>query len=333
MIQNTATIETTVTPEDFESLSIYWGNPEYDLNWDCVFILPNWIHAWWQAFGDGAEPCLFSVRQGNDVTGIAPLQVRDHIVSFIGSIDVCDCLDFIVSPGKGDLFFNTLLDYLAQKDIIGLDLRCLRPDSQAQKDLIPIARERGYDVVCEPDGLSLEVDLPMTWDDYLGQLNSKQRHELKRKFRRLYEAGDTAFQVYNDMHNIPERSDIFFKLFRESRSDKTEFMTPKMESFFSAMISAMTKIEILKLGVLFLNDAPVAAVLFFDYNNIFYLYNNGYDLNFRSLSVGVLCKALSIQHGIALGRKTFDFLKGPEPYKYRLGGKEVPLTRCRIAIK
>jgi CelD/BcsL family acetyltransferase involved in cellulose biosynthesis len=62
------------------------------------------------------------------------------------------------------------------------------------------------------------------------------------------------------------------------------------------------------------------------------IYNSGYDPNYVSLSAGLLSKVLAIKGSIEKGKKKFDFLKGEEMYKHHLGGKEVPLFRCQIAI-
>ena len=51
------------------------------------------------------------------------------------------------------------------------------------------------------------------------------------------------------------------------------------------------------------------------------------------LSPGLLCKAFYIQDAIEQGKKTFDFLKGGEAYKYRMGGRETPIYRVKIGIK
>ena len=82
-----------------------------------------------------------------------------------------------------------------------------------------------------------------------------------------------------------------------------------------------------------LNDSPAAGALCFDYQDKVHLYNSGYDPRYGSLSVGLLCKILSIKHSIEIGRRKYDFLKGAEPYKFRLGGREVPLSRCRIVFR
>jgi CelD/BcsL family acetyltransferase involved in cellulose biosynthesis len=71
----------------------------------------------------------------------------------------------------------------------------------------------------------------------------------------------------------------------------------------------------------------------FDYNDTVYLYHSGYNRLYDSLSPGFLAKLLSIRDSIERGMRRYDFLKGAQEYKYRLGGREIPLYRCRIALR
>jgi CelD/BcsL family acetyltransferase involved in cellulose biosynthesis len=48
------------------------------------------------------------------------------------------------------------------------------------------------------------------------------------------------------------------------------------------------------------------------------------------LSVGLLNKALCIKQAIEEGRNAFDFLRGPERYKYDLGGTDRLLYRIAV---
>jgi CelD/BcsL family acetyltransferase involved in cellulose biosynthesis len=61
-----------------------------------------------------------------------------------------------------------------------------------------------------------------------------------------------------------------------------------------------------------------------------YLYNNGYDGAKRRWSVGLLSKVLSLKDAIETGLSRYDFLKGAEAYKQRLGGREIELLRYRV---
>ena len=70
----------------------------------------------------------------------------------------------------------------------------------------------------------------------------------------------------------------------------------------------------------------------FDYDSTVYLYNNGYDNQYRPLNVGLLSKVFAIQDSIQRGKNKFDFLKGTEVYKHRLGGQPVQLYRCQVKL-
>ena len=323
----------TITEESFTSLNSYWTDSRHNLNWGSIFVFPGWSRVWWQVFGSGAELYLRAVRQGAKIIGIAPLLVANETASIIGSTGVCDYLDFIVVPGMERDFFSALLDDLWQKRINHLDLKLLRPDSTVLTDLVDIARERKYDIRCQSENVSLELELPPTWDEYLAILTAKQRHEVRRKLRRLGEEGIIDYRVVEDSQAVHEVMDTFLKLFSESREDKATFLTDRMETFFRLLADTMAEARLLRLGILELNTLPTAMVMCFDYNDCVYLYNSGYDPQYKSLSVGLLSKVLCIKDSIQRGRKRFDFLKGRESYKYHLGGREVPLYRCQITIK
>ncbi len=323
----------TVIPESFASLAAIWADPNQRLGWSSPFALPFWWQVWWLEFKPAAELYLGSVREGEKIIGIIPLLVKEDEASLIGNADVCDYLDFVVAPGREKDFFNVLLDDLREKGIKRLDMTSLRPDSTVMTNLVDIARSRGHEVICQPEDVTLETDLPASWEEYLDTLTAKQRHEVKRKLRRLAEAGEIAYHTVRDKAAVPKAMNTFLKMFTGSREDKASFLTARMESFFRSLADTMAGAGLLRLGVLELDKLPVAMIMGFDYRDCFYLYNSGYNRQYDSLSVGLLCKALAIKESIEEGKKKFDFLKGNELYKYHLGGKEVPLSRCQITSK
>jgi CelD/BcsL family acetyltransferase involved in cellulose biosynthesis len=296
-------------------------------------MLPAWLQVWWREFEPEAELYLDAVRKEDEIIGIAPLQISGAKASFIGSVDVCDYLDFVVVPEREVDFFDILLDDLSQQGVDHLDLRALRPDSSVLTHLIDIARQRGAEVACQKEAVSLEIDLPPTWDDYLTTLNKKQRHEIRRRIRRLGEAGDLDYRCTGSNQETGELLDTFLRLFPLSREDKASFMNSRMESFFKSVAQAMADIGILRFGILELDSVPTAMTMGFDYNNSIYLYNSAFDPRYNHLSVGVLSKVFCIKESIEEGKQRFDLLKGDETYKYHLGGKEIPLYRCQITIK
>jgi len=137
----------SVTQESFETLTNYWSDHANGLNWNCLFVLPNWLGAWWHEFGENLDLNILAIKKDGELIGIAPLFRVENAVSLIGHADVCDYLDFIVAPGKESDFFNTLLDDLREKGINHLDLKPVRPDSTVLTKLADIARDRGYEKV------------------------------------------------------------------------------------------------------------------------------------------------------------------------------------------
>ena len=324
----------TVTQESFDSLASYWNNSDQQLKWGSVFVLPAWLGVWWRTFRPATELYLRAVRDGSQIIGIASLQKTGDKVSFVGSADVCDYLDFVVTPSRERDFFTVLLDDFKKQGIKSLELNPVRPDSTVLTTLSELVKERGYEIFSQQEAVSLELDLPATWEGYLEQLSKKQRHEVKRKLRRLNEEGDAQYRCVKPNADTGTYLDTFVKLFTLSKKeDKALFMSEQMEAYFRSLAEAMAKIDILRFGKLEVGKEPAAMIMGFDFNGTVYLYNSAYDPKYDFLSVGLMSKILCIKDSIESGKKKWDFLKGGERYKYDTGGNEIPIYNCRIILK
>ena len=290
------------------------------------------MSAWWRQFGVGYEPVILTLREGGEMLGVAPLKCREGVASFIGDTSVCDYFDFIVVPGREQAFSEALFNECAVRGIVQLDLEALRLDSVAARYVLPCARNRGLDFTLSDDGVSYAAALPTSFDDYLAGLSHQQRREILRKQRRLSALGNSNFRVPGDWEtNIPGM-ETFLAFMAESRRDKADFLTDNMRSYFNGIAVAMLSYGLLRLGFLDVEAKTVAGGLMFEYNDTVYLYNSGYNASFADLGVGLLSKLAAIDWAIGQKKAVFDFLKGPEIYKERLGGKQVKLVTCRLSL-
>jgi CelD/BcsL family acetyltransferase involved in cellulose biosynthesis len=155
---------------------------------------------------------------------------------------------------------------------------------------------------------------------------------VRRKIRRITEAGRVEFHVADNKSAIDEAFERFLTLFRISRQDKAEFLTPRMKMYFLGLAKAMAERNLLRLGFLNINGRSAAGTFCFQYQNTMFLYNNGYDPAYRRLSPGFLCKVFSIRHAIENRNAVYNFLKGDEPYKKRMGGRAVDLFRVTVEL-
>lgn len=298
-------------------------------NWSAPFMLPGWMRAWQEVFAPRASLWIRSFRLDAGVVGIAPLRVEAGTARLIGDADVCDHLDLVCAAGCREEFCSALLDHLKAGGIERLELNPLRPDSLVMEALVPAARARGWAVSISQENVLFEMSLPGSWEDYLERLSGKQRHEVRRKLRRLEHSVAAGFRLVEEPAAIRAAVNDFLLLFRQNRQDKAVFMDDRMESYFRLLAEQVSETRI---GFLDVDGMPASAVWCCDHGGTRYLYNSGYDAHLSHLSVGILCKLLSIRDAIARGLSTYDFLKGDEVYKRQLGGQPVPIYRCRIEL-
>ena len=298
---------------------------------DTLFITPQWQRVWWDQFGNGSEMLLLSFQTDRNVEGIAPLMRRNGTISLIGSEDLFDYNDFLVSRDAETRFYPCLLDHLAGEEWDTLDFSSLSEDSPTLKYLPDLAKAQGYGVEIREEDVVPGVALPATWDAYLQVLRKKDRHELRRKLRRLSSVeGGFAWYKVSDPDEVESSLEDFFRLMRYSREVKAHFLTEPRERFFRNVAREMADAGVVKLFFLDMGGTKAAAAMCFDYGQSRLLYNSGYDPEYRFYSVGLLLKAFSIKDAIDEGKAYFDFLRGAEPYKYDLGGKDRNLYKMVV---
>jgi len=294
------------------------------------FLSWEWQNLWWQTFADGAEAWLLAVREGDTLVGIAPLMSRQGQLTFSCGQDVCDYLDVIARPGYEEAVADAVVAYLCDKDWASLDLYCLPPTATALRYLPDDFARAGLTAkVAQLDVCPL-LDLPADWESYLASLGKKERHELRRKLRRLESAGRVHTYALADGEIGPRDVDDFLALHRCSTPEKAMFMDERMEQFFRGLFARLGRDGLLRLYFMELDGQRVATTMCFVQNQELLLYNSGYNPDLARLSVGLLLKAYCLQDAIALGLRRFDFLRGNERYKYDLGGKDLPIYRLLV---
>jgi CelD/BcsL family acetyltransferase involved in cellulose biosynthesis len=322
-----------VQSETLDSYAAYWQGRNNGLLWPSPFALPPWLASWWPHFSGDYTLYLHSVHHAGGLAGLAPLMRRDRQARLVGDTAVCDNLDFVVAARRVEAFYQGLLDHLAAEGIRRLVLEPVREDASIMTHLLPMAEKWGARVHSTPKDQLFAMPLPDRWEVYLQGLSGKERHEIRRKLRRLEEAGRVGLRCIRRAAEIPQAMEAFFTLFEANRPSKAAFMTDTMRTFFQSLATNLAAVDMLRLYFLDLDDRPIAASMCFDHDGAVYLYNNGYDASFRSLSPGLLGKVLTIRESVRRGCRVYDFLKGAEAYKKRLGGRPVDLYRCVLELR
>jgi CelD/BcsL family acetyltransferase involved in cellulose biosynthesis len=319
----------TVHDEPFDRVRGEWEGLLRQAHAPVPFVTPAWQRVWLDHFQDGRRLQLLTAREGERLVGVAPLLRDGDRAEFVGHYSICDYMDVVVAEGFESQFYVSLLGELARDGATLLDLRGVAESSPTVAGVTDAAGAAGYALEREREALAPVVCLPESWDDFLAGLSKKDRHELRRKLRRLDSAGgDVQLRVLTETAECCGFLDTFFGLMKASSHHKEEFLArPGMESFFRTMTQAMADEGLVRFYILTFDAQPVAAVMNFDVAGRLYMYNSGYDPAYAHYAVGLMSKALLMQDAIENGRECVDFLRGDESYKYDLGGKDQQVFR------
>lgn len=222
-----------------------------------------------------------------------------------------------------------LIDYRAPTGIDAVDRLAAaleaRPEVAVTVDSLPgaaadvveeAARTAGRTPTRAHHETTARLRLPGGFDEYLSGLSKKERHELRRK-RRRYEEELGSVELVRESDQGP-LVESFIELHRTARGDKGEFMTPQMADYFRDVLT----LEGWHVDGLVDGKGRVTAASFaYEDTHGYYLYNSSYDLGLRHLSPGIVLLGVLIESAADAGLAIFDFLKGDEVYKYRLGAE------------
>jgi CelD/BcsL family acetyltransferase involved in cellulose biosynthesis len=317
-----------VNDEPFEAVAPEWSELVSNAPNPMPFSTPEWQRVWLRHFQGERTVRVLSVRDGERLVGVAPLLLDGAGAQLVGHYSICDYMDAVVAQGYEQEFFPLVLERLARDGVTSLEMRGIRQWSSTLECTCSCAAAAGYAVQREEEALSPSVELPGDWEAYLGQLSKKDRHELRRKLRRLMSAGGVELQVVTSADEATEKLDTLFHLMRISSHHKEEFLDrPGMEAFFRDVTRTMAEAGMLRFYFLTFDGQPVASVINFDIGGVLYMYNSGYDPDYAHYAVGLMSKALLVKDAIENGRTCVDFLRGDESYKYDLGGKDQQVYR------
>jgi CelD/BcsL family acetyltransferase involved in cellulose biosynthesis len=314
----------------FAGLEDPWEALRAQSNANHVFSSFGWQSTWWSTFGAGYDLHLILVWDADELAAVAPFYRDGTTLRLIGGADLSDYLDLIYRPDGAAPLFEAVGNHLAEAGQLGLDLCSLPAESPTVGYLSSLAERVGCRVTIADDDVCPAIDLPADWDTYLAGLTKKDRHELRRKLRRLEANHSVRHYRVEGLPAIRASWPDFFRLQALTRPEKAAFQTAENRRFFEQLAEALYPRGWFQLHFLEVDGARVSAVICFDQPDELWLYNSGYDPEYRHLSVGLLLKALCLREAVAAGKRRFDFLRGREPYKYDLGAKDRLLYRVQV---
>jgi CelD/BcsL family acetyltransferase involved in cellulose biosynthesis len=268
---------------------------------------------------------------------------------FFGASYHADYATILAAPADLAGVCDAVADQIAAQgpdrwDVV--DLRRLRAGDRAADELAAAFKRRcdqpapaatpelgGLTVTREVEEVCPIVTLPEGGDfeEFLGTLGKKERHEIRRKLRRAEGAGEI---VLESAKGSDEDVEAFIDL-HQKRWGAEGLFPPTAggaasRRFFEGLLGECARTGIVDLSFLSVGGRRIAAGVTMDDGENVYYYNAGVEPEARELSPGVVMVACYVQRAIALGRRRLDFLRGNESYKYEWGAIDSPIERLLV---
>ena len=300
-----------------------------------IFHTPDFLKLYWEEFGEEPEHLLLAF--GEDDAGAqvaaAAFELIGDTLRFLGGTEVTDYMGPVGTPDARAGFAHELwAGLLARDDWREADLRGLHENSAWLSELREAAAGHGLAVEATDDrnGVAPVLDLPSTWDEYLAQIPSKLRHEIRRKAKKL-EAETGAFRVETATEEtLLPLLDRFVELHRMSEGPKGVFMVPGVEIFFRRLGQTFCEQGVFRLCFIRVREELAAGTIGFSFDGTYSLYNSAFDRKWQQLAPGMVLVAEDIRQAIEEGSAVFDFLKGDYAYKYRFGARKRLVKRLVV---
>jgi len=308
------------------------------------FLAWGWVNAW-LAFLAGPHELLIACHR--DIAGeldfVLPLirRARGRRIGKPGVVFACsfgpECsekLGWLCSPALDDVSATMVAEavsrFLNSRDFIAL--APLDDAGNLPEKLRSAVRSRGRTTSIGPDVVCPTLELPDSWESYLQQLSSNFRSQVRRSERNFNGSGELRIRVL-EAANAKEFAHKLIGLNQSRMRVKGQISSMEDEAFQAFLLDAipyMASQDIAWMDVVESGSEIVGVALNFVHGSGIYYYSGGFEDRFSKSRPGTALFAAAIRRGIESEYKSFNFLRGDEPYKYRWGARDVIDRRAII---
>lgn len=278
------------------------------------YVRPEWVAAWWRAFGTG-ELKILTLRREGRLVGLLPVARRHGVISSLTNYH---------TPQSELLAEDAGVAYrLAQALFAGKPRRvCLAGLSAFGAGLNACrqaALEAGYRIWVHPYQTSPYLRIEGGWERFEARPGSSSRAaSLHRSLRRLSRQGRVSMDIVSGGDGLSDALQRAFAI--ESMSWKGARRTaiqsrPETTRFYTDIARWAAARGTLRLFFLRLDRQPLAMLYALVEHSVCHLLKSGYDVRYQQFSPGRLLMRSVIEHCFATGLRTVEFHGDAEPYK------------------
>ena len=324
--------------QEFEQLKKDWNLLNDNDVHGSIFCTWEWQYNWWCQYGKGRPLRILVINENDNITAILPLFIRSErfmrirhvsILSLIGtgSDTSPDYLGLINASQQSEQMLDLLVDAIfnieAEWDC--LEMSNMKTCSGLAEKISQRCKENHYPVSLHNDYKIPYIKFNNSWDDYLLELSSNRRADIRRCRRKFESKSKARFYVWKDEENLSFAFDTLIKLHHKrwgADEESSSFLSAEYVSFHFSIISELFNKDFVRLCCLELDGKIIAMLYCYYWNKKFYYFQGGFDPDYSNLKPGAVLMAYSIEQAIKEGAEIFDMLKGDYKFKRSLAKHE-----------
>jgi CelD/BcsL family acetyltransferase involved in cellulose biosynthesis len=325
-------IRTYQSLEELEGLRPAWEELLAQIPTASIFNTWEWLAPWWRAFGANRRLRVLALHDDSGkLVGLAPLsfwnqsaglglRLRSLELMGDGSGD-SDNLDVLVLPGCEADCARELLNHLSgsSREWDVCRWNTVPGSSVVAREIARQLEERKWFLWIYEKPWSV-LSLPETWEDFLKQVSSKERDNIRYYLRRLEKRHQTRFYRCESRGELEPCLEALYALHQkrwQERGEPGSFGTAERRAYYYDLARTLLDRGWLEFWLLDLDGKPAAAQFSFRFRDTVYALQQGFDTAYSQLCVQDVLRAYVLRQLIERGVKQYDFLAGRTRRKER----------------
>lgn len=318
-------VASLTTEEAFLAIRSEWEQVVDELALPSPFQSWQWNWTWWKHFGRRQRLQILTFRQGGRLVGIAPYFRKRVALPPLR-------LSFLVPLGwEGYGQGNGLTEqwellfppYLHRELLVALT-RWLRRE-QWTAALLPGCRTESPLTTWMEDHVAFRGagivftyrQLPDRWDDLVRGLGKSMRDNVKYYPRLMQRHGHAfSFEVAQTANEVATWLPVLYQLHRERAHASMSVRHPdyfdvtNRRAFMTAVAPQLAAAGQLRIGILKIDNEPVAAQMWLERGRVMFVYYSGYRIEWATHSVALIATIESLRDAMGRGINQVEFLAG-----------------------
>lgn len=168
------------------------------------------------------------------------------------------------------------------------------------------------------------------WDEYYKSLSKNLRSNQRRRRRKLADRGEVVFETVDSLDEVQAMlvwiHDMKIGWIKERGDSLKRFTDSNFWKFVDVVVREAHESGALYAARLRVGETVVAAEIGLRYRNRLYSWLSAFDMSWSNYSPGRLLLEDSMKWSFENGIEVFDFLAGPDAYKFDWAREVVDLT-------